>query len=80
MLSKTHKIAIYSTGSIESQKLLFANTINGDLTKHISKYYDQEIGAKTESESYKKISDDLEIKPEEIVFITDSVNGNKIDL
>lgn len=73
--SKTHKIAIYSTGSIESQKLLFANTTSGDLTSHINNYYDQKIGSKTETEAYKKITDDLGLKPEEIVFITDSPAG-----
>lgn len=73
--SKTQKIAIYSTGSVESQQLLFANTITGDLTAHISKYYDQETGLKTAPESYEKVAEDLGLKTEEIAFITDSVKG-----
>lgn len=75
--AKTHKIAIYSTGSVDAQKLLFAHTINGDLTAHISGFYDQKTGgAKTESKSYETIAKDLGFKPEEIIFITDDVNGN----
>lgn len=74
--TKTYKIAIYSTGSVDSQKLLFANTVNGDLTAHISNYYDQKVGSKTESDSYKKVAEDLGFKPEEVIFVTDDVNGN----
>lgn len=78
--SKAHKIAIYSTGSVESQKLLFGNTINGDLTSHINNYYDQKFGLKTEPEAYTKIVENLGFKPEETVFITDSVNGMFLNL
>lgn len=73
--SKSHQIAVYSTGSVDAQKLLFANTINGDLTAHISNYYDQKVGSKTESESYKKVAENLGFKPEEVVFITDDIKG-----
>ncbi|XP_975603.1 enolase-phosphatase E1 [Tribolium castaneum] len=69
--AKNRRVAIYSTGSVDSQKLLFSNTVKGDLSAHISKYFDQSVGPKTEAESYKKIATETEAKPEEIVFITD---------
>ncbi|KAJ8925343.1 hypothetical protein NQ315_009173, partial [Exocentrus adspersus] len=70
--AKSRKVAIYSTGSIESQKLLFSHTTEGDISSHIAKYFDQSVGPKTEAGSYEKIAKDLEVKTEEIVFVTDN--------
>nr|XP_023016910.1 enolase-phosphatase E1-like [Leptinotarsa decemlineata] len=75
--SESRKVAIYSTGSVEAQKLLFAHTSKGDLSNYISKYFDQSVGNKTESASYEKIAKELGVKPEEIVFITDNVKEAK---
>lgn len=73
--SKSRSIAIYSTGSVESQKLLFSHTAAGDLSGHISKYYDQTIGPKTESESYRKIAKEAAVDAAEITFLTDDPEG-----
>ncbi|CAH2000660.1 unnamed protein product [Acanthoscelides obtectus] len=75
--SKARKVAIYSTGSVESQKQLFSHTVEGDLSKHISKYFDQSTGSKTESSSYEKVAKELETKAEEVLFITDSAEEGK---
>lgn len=73
MWSKSRKIAIYSTGSVEAQKLLFAHTEKGDLSASIHKYFDQTvIGSKIESTSYEKIIKDLEMSAEQLLFITDN--------
>jgi len=71
--AKSRKVAVYSTGSIDSQKQLFSKSVEGDLTTHISKYYDQTFGTKTEADSYKKIVEDLNVKPEEVLFLTDLI-------
>lgn len=65
------EISIYSSGSVLAQKLLFANTGAGDLTKLISGYFDTKIGAKGEAESYKRISNILGQSASEILFISD---------
>nr|CAH7718979.1 unnamed protein product [Callosobruchus chinensis] len=75
--SKSRKVAVYSTGSVESQKQLFSHSEEGDLSKHISKYFDQAIGSKTESNSYEKVAKELEVKTEEVLFITDSAEEGK---
>ncbi|KAL1514009.1 hypothetical protein ABEB36_003338 [Hypothenemus hampei] len=75
--AKTKKIAVYSTGSIESQKQLFTNSVEGDLSGHISKYFDQSVGVKTDSDSYKNIVEDLKVKPEEVLFLTDLIEEAK---
>lgn len=66
-------IAIYSSGSILAQKLLFKYTDHGDLTAFISNYFDTNIGGKKEPESYRKIAAELRQKPEDIFFISDVV-------
>ncbi|KAH1007817.1 hypothetical protein HUJ04_005010 [Dendroctonus ponderosae] len=75
--AKSRKVAVYSTGSVESQKQLFTKSIEGDLSQYISNYFDLSVGPKSESESYKKIVEKLAVKPEEIVFITDLIEEAK---
>jgi enolase-phosphatase E1 len=65
------KIAIYSSGSVLAQKLIFGNSTAGDLTKFITEYFDTTTGAKRDSESYKKIAEELKIPPGDILFISD---------
>ncbi len=64
-------VAIYSSGSIAAQKLLFANSTAGDLTPFITDYFDTTTGPKREWASYDAIARSLGIAPERIVFATD---------
>ena len=66
-------VSIFSSGSVLAQQLLFAHTEVGDLTGFIYNYFDTKVGKKGEAESYRRIASDLELKPEEIVFISDVV-------
>ncbi len=66
-------IAIFSSGSVLAQKLIFGYSTHGDLTTFISNYFDTNIGAKRESESYKKIAAELGFPPVEILFVSDIV-------
>ncbi len=63
---------IYSSGSIEAQKLYFAHSVAGDLTSAISGYFDTTTGPKTDPESYAKISAAIETPPASILFLTDA--------
>jgi len=65
-------IAVYSSGSITAQKLLFRNTLMGDLTPLFSMYFDTTTGSKTESQSYLIIAHKLIVLPQEILFLSDS--------
>jgi enolase-phosphatase E1 len=65
-------ICIYSSGSVLAQQLLFRSTAAGDLTEHISKFFDTRVGAKSESESYRKIAAELGRSPQEVLFISDA--------
>ena len=67
-------VAIFSSGSVLAQKLLFAHTTAGDLTKFLSAYFDTTIGTKTDPASYGSIARTLELLPTEIVFVSDVVS------
>jgi enolase-phosphatase E1 len=66
-------ICVYSSGSTVAQQLLFRTTPFGDLMPHISTYFDTRVGAKTQPESYKKIADAVACRPDQFLFISDSV-------
>lgn len=70
---KTQKktIAIFSSGSVLAQKLIFRYSNFGDLSGFISAYFDTHIGGKRESESYQKIASELGFSSAEILFISD---------
>uniref|UniRef100_A0A182VXR1 Enolase-phosphatase E1 n=1 Tax=Anopheles minimus TaxID=112268 RepID=A0A182VXR1_9DIPT len=65
------KIYIYSSGSVDAQKLLFENSEQGDLLKYLAGHYDTKIGAKREKESYESILKNIESSAEETLFLTD---------
>src|SRR5262249_24946587 len=65
------KIAIFSSGSVLAQKLLFEHTTAGDLTQFIHANFDTTTGPKTDPESYRRISSGLQLDTAEILFITD---------
>jgi len=65
------KIAIFSGGSVLAQKLLFAHTVAGDLSRHIFGYFDTTTGSKTDAKSYQKIADAVQAEPIESLFISD---------
>ena len=70
--SQGKTIAIFSSGSVLAQKLLFANTNYGDLTKYISAYFDTGVGGKKEAESYLKIASTKSFpQVENFLFISD---------
>ena len=62
---------IYSSGSEQAQRLLFAHTEAGDLTPLFSGYFDTRIGHKREPESYRRISEAIGLPPGEILFLSD---------
>ncbi|MGB7069966.1 MAG: acireductone synthase [Pyrinomonadaceae bacterium] len=66
-------MAIYSSGSILAQKLLFRYTDHGDLTPFIGAYFDTHIGGKRESTSYTKIAEEVGSVPAKVLFISDII-------
>ena len=71
--SANASVAIYSSGSVEAQRLLFRYSTFGDLTGLISNYFDTRTGAKGEPASYTAITAAMEVAPEEVLFFSDVV-------
>lgn len=68
---KGKTIAIYSSGSVLAQKLIFQYSNFGDLTHYISAYFDTTTGYKRKKTSYAKIAEKLQNRKTEILFISD---------
>ena len=64
-------VRIYSSGSIEAQKLFFGHTAAGDLTPHLRGHYDTTTGPKREAASYARIAADMGLEPRQILFVSD---------
>jgi enolase-phosphatase E1 len=64
-------LGIYSSGSVAAQKLLFGTSIFGDLQPLFSHYFDTQVGAKREANSYQNIQKTLQIPAENILFLSD---------
>lgn len=65
------RIAIFSSGSVLAQKLLFTYTEFGDLSASISGWFDTNVGAKKEAASYQRIAAALGVAPQEVLFLSD---------
>jgi enolase-phosphatase E1 len=64
-------IAIFSSGSIQAQRSLFANTTAGDLSPFLYDYFDTKTGPKQESRSYWLIATALHQTPQDVLFVSD---------
>jgi enolase-phosphatase E1 len=64
-------VAIYSSGSVLAQRLIFGHTAAGDLTPQISQFFDATIGPKRSADSYRQIASELHREPNELLFLSD---------
>jgi 1,2-dihydroxy-3-keto-5-methylthiopentene dioxygenase len=65
------RVAIFSSGSVLAQQLLFRHTPHGDLTRFLAAYFDTGTGAKRDPDSYRSIAAKLGCPASEIQFISD---------
>ena len=70
-------LSVYSSGSIQAQKLLYRHSPAGDLEKLFSHWFDTHTGPKKSTESYTKIAEQLHSSPNKIWFVSD--NGAECD-
>ncbi|KAE9547216.1 hypothetical protein FO519_009573 [Halicephalobus sp. NKZ332] len=65
-------VYIFSSGSVQAQRLLFRHSIIGDATGYIRDYFDtKNAGPKYIANSYLKIAEMIGIPPRDIMFLTD---------
>jgi enolase-phosphatase E1 len=68
-----HRLAVFSSGSVDAQQLLFGHSEAGDLAPLFSDYFDTRVGPKREADSYRRIAATLGQRPDDIVFLSDVV-------
>lgn len=67
-------IAIFSSGSVPAQKLLFQHTADGDITSLFSGFFDTvNAGSKAEASSYDKIAKEMGKASDKWLFLSDNV-------
>ena len=66
-------IRIFSSGSMQAQKVFFQNTEDGNLSSHLTANYDTTTGPKRDAQSYKLISQDAGVEPVHVTFLSDVV-------
>jgi enolase-phosphatase E1 len=64
-------LAVYSSGSVAAQKLLFGHSVSGDLLTVFHAFFDTRVGAKREAASYRRIAAELRAEPATILFLSD---------
>jgi enolase-phosphatase E1 len=64
-------LAVYSSGSVPAQQLLFGHSEAGDLTPLFAGFFDTRVGGKREAASYLAIAAALRLAPADILFLSD---------
>jgi enolase-phosphatase E1 len=65
------RLAVFSSGSVAAQKLIFGHSDQGDLSPLFSGWFDTTTGPKREAMSYVLIADALGVPPADMLFLSD---------
>jgi len=71
-IGQGRQVAIFSSGSVLAQKLLFSRSTAGDLTPRIAAYFDTTTGPKRDPESYRRIAAALGAPVSSVLFVSDT--------
>lgn len=66
------ELAVYSSGSVKAQQLLYRHSNAGDLSPLFSHWFDTTTGAKGAAASYRAIAAAMGLQPGAIVFVSDA--------
>jgi enolase-phosphatase E1 len=66
-----YRLYVYSSGSIQAQKLIFGCSEAGDLSGLFSGYFDTTTGPKREAASYQRIGSAIGLACENVLFLSD---------
>jgi enolase-phosphatase E1 len=65
-------LAVYSSGSVPAQQLLYGHSSAGDCRPLFSHWFDTRTGSKQEASSYSKICELMQTSPDSVLFISDA--------
>jgi enolase-phosphatase E1 len=71
------RLYVYSSGSVQAQRLIFGYTPHGDLTPLFSGFFDTRIGGKLDQASYHAIAAAIDTPPAQMLFLSD--NAGELD-
>jgi enolase-phosphatase E1 len=67
------QLAVYSSGSVPAQQLLYRHSDSGDLSGLFDHWFDTRVGAKQQPESYRQIAEAMGVEPSGVLFISDAL-------
>jgi enolase-phosphatase E1 len=65
------RLRVFSSGSVQAQKLLFAHSEHGDLSRYFEGFHDTLTGPKQDPAAYTAIAAAFALPPGEILFLSD---------
>ena len=68
-----YQLAVYSSGSVAAQQLLYRHSNNGNLEGLFSHWFDTRTGPKQQPASYGAIAKMLMLEPAQILFVSDAI-------
>ena len=66
------QLAVYSSGSVPAQQLLYGHSGEGDLRPLFSGWFDTRLGPKQDSASYQRLVERLGCRPDRVLFLSDA--------
>ncbi|MCP9803819.1 acireductone synthase [Cyanobium sp. T1G-Tous] len=66
-------LAVYSSGSVGAQQLIYGYSSGGDLRSLFRHWFDTRVGSKRDQSSYIKIAESLDVPSHQILFISDTL-------
>ena len=66
-------LAVYSSGSVGAQQLLYGHSDAGNLQPLFQHWFDTRIGAKQEPASYERITQELHCSSAAVLFVSDAL-------
>lgn len=65
------RLYVFSSGSVQAQRAIFAHTDHGDLGALFTDYFDTRIGHKRVADAYRRIAETIGLPAGEILFLSD---------
>ncbi len=65
------RLFVYSSGSVEAQRLIFGHSVAGDLAPLFTAFFDTRIGGKRDASSYDRIAIAIGVPTAELLFLSD---------
>ncbi|MCT0216967.1 acireductone synthase [Synechococcus sp. CS-1330] len=67
------QLAVYSSGSVVAQQLIYGYSSGGDLRAIFGHWFDTRVGGKRDQSSYTKITGSLDVPSHQVLFISDTL-------